>query len=139
MGLIPAIQEQAAGYRQHGLNVSVEAPQQLPPLPAAVEVAVYRIVQEALTNVLRHAQARACRVELSTGATLRLEITDDGTGLPEDRRTGVGLSSMRERAAELGGTCLVERSTVMGGTRVLATLPVTTFEGDHGPDSHPRR
>jgi len=88
-----------------------------------VEVAAYRIVQEALTNVSRHAQARECRVRFSTGDKLELEITDDGIGLPKDRRIGVGLSSMRERAAELGGTCAVE-PIGPAGTRVLARLPL---------------
>ncbi len=128
LGLIPAIREQATNYSQNGLNVSVEAPEQLPPLPAAVEVAAYRIVQEALTNVSRHARARVCRVRLSLGDELELEITDDGVGLPEDFRAGVGLSSMRERAVELGGRCAAEPLTT-GGTRVLARLPLPTFGG----------
>ena len=126
LGLIPAIREQANSYSPYGLNVSVEAPEsdRLPPLPAAVEVAAYRIVQEALTNVARHAEARACRVRLSIGRGLELKITDDGIGLPEDRRAGVGLFSMRERAAELGGTCAVEPAGPAGGTLVLARLPL---------------
>jgi len=124
LGLIPTIREQATGYGQNGLDVCVEAPKELPPLPAAVEVAAYRIVQEALTNVFRHAKARACRVRLSVDHELELEITDDGVGLPEDRPAGVGLSSMRERAAELGGACSAARSGPAGGTRVLARLPL---------------
>jgi signal transduction histidine kinase len=128
LGLIPAIREQAASYGPYGLDVSVEAAESLPPLPAAVEVAVYRIVQEALTNVARHARARACRIRLSIGEKLELEIADDGIGLPEDRRAGVGLSSMRERAAELGGICILEPSGPAGGTRVLARLPLPASE-----------
>jgi len=123
LGLIPAIREQATNYGHDGLNVSVEAPKDLPPLPAAVEVAAYRIAQEALTNVVHHAKARACHVRLSVGDGLELEITDDGVGLPEDRHAGVGLSSMRERSAELGGTFVAE-SAPEGGTRVLARLPL---------------
>lgn len=124
LGLVPAIREQAANYSQYGLNITVQAPESLPPLPAAVEVAAYRIAQEALTNVARHAQAKVCRVRVSLGGELELEITDDGIGLPEDRRAGVGLSSMRERAAELGGTCVVEPAGLTGGTRLLARLPL---------------
>jgi signal transduction histidine kinase len=124
LGLIPAIREQATSYDQSGLDVCVDAPKDLPPLPAAVEVAAYRIVQEALTNVVRHASARACRIRLSVDRDLALEITDDGVGLPEDRHAGVGLSSMRERAAELGGTCSAARSGPAGGTHVLARLPL---------------
>ncbi len=130
LGLIPAIQEQAVSYGQTGLSVSLEAPETLPPLPAAVEVAAYRIVQEALTNIVRHARTRSCRVRISIGEKLQLEIADDGIGLPEDRRTGVGLSSMRERAAELGGTCTVEPSGPAGGTRVLACLPLPAWGGN---------
>ncbi|MDP8909482.1 MAG: sensor histidine kinase, partial [Chloroflexota bacterium] len=129
LGLISAVREQATSLSQNGLNVSVEAPPRLPALPAAVEVAAYRIVQEALTNVVRHAGARACHVRVSIGKTLDLEISDDGIGLADDRRGGVGLASMRERASELGGTCTVERASPAGGTRVVACLPLPTSEG----------
>ncbi|MDQ3779406.1 MAG: sensor histidine kinase [Chloroflexota bacterium] len=123
LGLVPALREQATGYSEKWLSVSVEAPEPLPPLPAAIEVAAYRIIQEALTNVVRHAGAHVCRVRLSVGNDLQLEITDDGVGLPENPRAGVGLHSMRERAAELSGTCAVEPLRT-GGTRVLARLPL---------------
>lgn len=95
-----------------------------------MEVAAYRIVQESLTNISRHAQARVCHAKLSIGDSLQLEVTDDGIGLPEDRRAGVGLSSMRERAAELGGMCVVEPSGPRGGTRVLACLPLPASGGN---------
>ena len=62
----------------------------MPPLPAAVEVAVFRITQEALTNVARHAQARNASVTIAVDGTLRLEIRDDGCGLPADIHTGSG-------------------------------------------------
>jgi signal transduction histidine kinase len=123
LGLVEAVREAAAQYGENELSISVRAPERLPLLPAAVEVAAYRIVQEALTNVVRHARAGACLVRLSLSDVLELEITDDGVGLPADRRAGVGLSSMRERAAELGGTCVIE-STPSGGARVLARLPL---------------
>jgi len=108
-----------------GLHVLVEAPARLPTLPAATEVAVYRIVLEALTNVVRHAQAHTCCIRLALGFSnaLELEVTDDGIGLPLEHRDGVGLAAMRERADELGGTCTVE-PLPDGGTRVLARLPV---------------
>jgi two-component system, NarL family, sensor kinase len=111
-----------------GLRVTVEAPEQLPPLPAAVEVAAYHIAREAMTNAARHARARSCQVRLALARALgrpelELKITDDGAGLSKDHVAGVGLTSMRERAEELGGTCAVE-STPGGGTRVLARLPV---------------
>ena len=86
-------------------------------------MAAYRIIQEALANVVRHAHAHDCRVELSLDGALHLAVTDDGIGLPMDRRAGVGLVSMRERAEELGGTCVVEAAPA-AGTCVLAELPL---------------
>jgi signal transduction histidine kinase len=114
---------------------SMEAPDELPPLPAAVEVACYRIVQEAITNIVRHARAPTCLVRLSVdrgSGVLEVEITDDGVGIPGERVAGVGLSSMRERAEELGGTLAVERGPE-AGTRVLARLPLPA------PKGRPRR
>jgi len=113
------------------LSISVDAPKSLPSLPAAVEVAAYRILQEALTNVVRHAAASECVIRLKLDGELELEITDDGAGLPDDRRAGVGLSSMRERVVELGGTCVVEPSPT-GDTRVLARLPLPEGEATEG-------
>jgi signal transduction histidine kinase len=106
-----------------GLTIGVDIPDMLPPLTAAVEVAVYRLVEEALTNVVRHARARHCRVRLTVGDQLDIEVVDDGTGLSSASHPGLGLVSMRERAEELGGTCRVE-SLPAGGTRVHARLPV---------------
>jgi signal transduction histidine kinase len=125
VGLVSAIEQQAARYSTvGGLRIAVEAPERLPPLPAAVEVAAYRIVQEALTNVARHAHAQHGTVRLRMDAGLRLEIEDDGCGLAREHPAGVGLTSMRERAAELGGTCVIETGPE-GGTRVQATLPLS--------------
>jgi signal transduction histidine kinase len=125
LGLVSAIREHAArNIAVDGLRVSVEAPETLPPLPAAVEVAAYRIALEALTNVARHAQAKNCTVALTIKEDLRLEIVDDGIGLPPSYHMGVGLTSMRERAAELGGTCAVGPGP-RGGTRVAARLPLS--------------
>ena len=125
LGLLGAIREITAQHGANGLNVSIEAPERLPDLPAAVEVAAYRIAQEALTNVARHAAASECVVRLALDeaeGVLRLEIEDDGRGLPAGSKRGVGLSSMSERAAELGGSCVVE-PLPEGGTRVRASLP----------------
>jgi len=97
----------------------------MPPLPAAIEVAVYRIVLEALTNVERHAHAQTCLIRLNqpTAGSLCLEILDDGGGLPQNYRVGVGLTSMRERAAELGGECQIT-SRRTGGTQIRVLLPI---------------
>ena len=123
LGLVPALRETAAQYGGTDLNVSVEAPEDLSPLSAAVEVAAYRIAQEAMANAVRHAGAGSCTVRLSLeNSVLRLEIEDDGRGIGEDRGSGVGLFSMRERAEELGGRWVVG-SFPAGGTRVRAELP----------------
>ena len=117
-------------YRENELVFRMRAPEELPALPAAVEVAAYRIIQEALTNVVRHAHAGTCNVRLSVDEAtdaLQLEVTDDGVGIPEGRHAGIGLSSMRERAVELGGKCDV-KPIPTGGTRVLARLPLSAPE-----------
>jgi signal transduction histidine kinase len=125
LGMLPAIQEQARQSSTGGLQVSVHAPDQMPPLSAAVEVAAYRIVMEALTNVERHAHARHCRISLSVNDQVSIEVVDDGVGLLPNHRAGVGIASMRERVAELGGSCTIE-SPAEGGTRVLAFLPASS-------------
>jgi signal transduction histidine kinase len=126
LGLLGAIREQATQYSTragtNGVQMLMEAPDHLPALPAAVEVAAYRIAQEALANVARHAQARTCRIHLWLDDALYLSITDDGIGLPEKHRSGVGLLSMRERAEELGGSCSIA-SSGSPGTYVSALLP----------------
>lgn len=95
-------------------------------LPAAVEVAAYRIASEALTNTLRHARARTCSIRLASEAgRLVVSVTDDGVGIPAEAESGVGLVSMRERAAELGGAVRIS-SPVGGGTTVTAWLPEET-------------
>ncbi len=127
LGLLGALRVQAAHGDHNGLSVSVEALEELPPLPAAVEVAAYRIVQEAVTNAARHARARNCTVRIAPDEqanVLRLEVTDDGRGIPKDRSAGVGLHSMRERAEELGGTCQIG-TLPKGGTHIEAVLPLT--------------
>lgn len=128
LGLLAAIHERVAQYNgQRGeagsLVVSIAAPEELPPLPAAIEVAAYRIVQEALMNVERHAQARHCHIAVAFADALYLEISDDGSGIRPGSAAGVGLRSMRERAAELGGLCQIE-NLASGGTRIVVRLPV---------------
>lgn len=127
-GLVGAVRALAAQCEPGKLRVAVTAPDPMPPLPAAVEVAAYRIAQEALTNVVKHARARSCTVSLSVdrALTLRVEISDDGVGLPPNRRAGVGLSSMRERAEEIGGSCTVVAGA-NGGARVTAKLPIANY------------
>ena len=124
LGLVGAIRETARQQSQPGgLQITVEAPERLPALPAAVEVAAYRIAQEALTNVVRHAQASTCTVRLTLAGALQVEVSDNGVGIPPEHHSGVGLLSMRERATELGGPCVIERNP-QAGTRVCARLPI---------------
>jgi signal transduction histidine kinase len=124
LGLIGALREQVQQYRSSGILITLETPEALPPLPAAVEVASFRITQEALTNVVRHAHATHCAITFAMGETLALSITDNGRGIPSEQHAGVGLNSMRERAEELGGTFAVT-PTVDGGTRILVRLPLS--------------
>jgi signal transduction histidine kinase len=105
--------------------VSVECAEALPGLPAAVEVAAYRIVLEALMNVVRHSGARSCVIELSANHQLEVRVTDDGVGISPEAHAGLGLASMRERASELGGTWAVEAAEPHG-TRIIAQLPLVS-------------
>lgn len=113
--------------RDAGLDVALSAPGADEPLPAFVEASAYRIVQEALTNVLRHAGKAAVNVTLRRDDdALSLEILDDGAGSPATSAAsdGHGIAGMRERAIALGGT--FEAGPVEGGGwRVAATLPLT--------------
>ncbi|MDP9477292.1 MAG: sensor histidine kinase [Actinomycetota bacterium] len=130
LGLPDALRRLAERYgaEGEGLRTRVETPEELPPLPAAVEVACYRIAQEALTNVIRHAAARSCVVRLAVeDEAVLLEVKDDGAGVSVEHIAGVGLISMRERAAELGGECNIEPASE-GGTRVLVRLPLSREE-----------
>ncbi|WP_433216222.1 sensor histidine kinase [Microtetraspora malaysiensis] len=119
LGLAGAVREQAVR-----LGVaSIDVPEALPSLPAAVEVAAYRIAVEALTNAARHAPGTPVSVRLAVNSRLELSIADGGAGLPDGYRAGVGLHSMRERAAELGGLCVVSRREPFG-TIVRAEFPL---------------
>jgi len=138
LGLVPAIREYAGALASRtagaedsldGVTIVLEVPSSMPKLPAPVDVAAYRIICEALTNVTRHAAAGSCAVRLWVDDDLHIEVVDDGVGLaPGSANGGVGLSSMRERATELGGECQVEADHD-GGTRVFATLPLPKEAG----------
>jgi signal transduction histidine kinase len=107
------------------LQVRFDAEEPLPPLSAAVEVAAFRIVEEAVTNVVRHARASSVTVMLRRGPnSLVIIVEDDGAGFPASvESSGVGLQSMRERAMELGGTCVVTPRPGGAGTMVHVELP----------------
>jgi signal transduction histidine kinase len=122
LGLLAAVQQQVERTQSEDLRVAVQA-DELAGLPAAVEVAAYRIVSEALANVSRHAAAGVCTVTLrKQGGELGIEVADDGCGIGPDVVAGVGLRSLRERVEELGGRYEVVCPSG-GGTRVRAWLP----------------
>ncbi|MDQ3764268.1 MAG: sensor histidine kinase [Actinomycetota bacterium] len=123
LGLPGALRELATRFATPGTTVQVEIGE-LGTLPAAVDVAAYRIVAEALTNAVRHASAGTVRVSVHrTCSRLELAVSDDGSGIDPAAGRGVGLASMRERAAELDGQCTIGAAQG-GGTLVTATLPL---------------
>lgn len=126
LGLAGALHQLAQTY-QHQLSITIDTQGPLPQLPAAVEVAAYRIAQEAMHNVVKHAQASRCTVTIGTDDGLLLVIADNGVGVKETAAAGVGLISMKERAAELGGQCTIQRHPV-GGTQIAAVLPLPPEE-----------
>jgi two-component system NarL family sensor kinase len=123
LGLTGALRQHAAALTGTDLDCEITAPDPLPPLPAAVEAAAFRIAQEALTNVARHAHAGHACVTIAVGETLQLEVDDDGCGVAPDRHPGVGLTSMRERATELGGSFKLA-ARPGGGTSLRVELPL---------------
>jgi two-component system, NarL family, sensor kinase len=123
VGLIGAIRQRAASLANPELLIEVSGPARLPVLPAAVEVAAFRIATEAITNVSRHSGATHCVVHLAVNGAFELSVTDNGRGARLGTNSGVGWISMAERAAELGGSCTISTRTE-GGTVVRAVLPL---------------
>jgi signal transduction histidine kinase len=121
LGLAGALEQAVRRHPQ--TTVAIEAPEPLPSLPAAVEVAAYRIVQEAIRNAVEHGGAEHCVVRLTADGCLRLTIRDDGHGLPAAPTPGVGLVSMRQRAEELGGFFAIQPGG-SGGTELEVRLPL---------------
>jgi signal transduction histidine kinase len=130
LGLQGAIEEFVERMRQPGkLQIGLQLADTQVALPAAVEVAAYRIVQEAVNNAVKHAQASRITVTVTlqpgppSPCSLVVVIGDDGIGLPANHPVGIGLQSMRERAEELGGSCVVGKWRE-SGTEVVAQLPI---------------
>jgi signal transduction histidine kinase len=122
LGLAEALRQETDRIRAGGLDAELDVPEALGELPAAAEVAAYRIVREALSNVVRHARASRCVVRLTRSRDgLRVTVEDDGRGIGPAAPRGVGLESMRARAEELGGAFSV---TSGEGTRIEARLPL---------------
>jgi signal transduction histidine kinase len=142
LGLVGALQAYAETCEQNSgdaqLTIHIDVPDVLPPLPAAVEVAAYHIGREGLTNVVRHAQASHCdvqlRVEGGANGRLHLAIEDNGQGIHDAVQTGVGLTSIHERADELGGSCVISGHEGKG-TRVTAVLPLMPNVRSHGSET----
>ena len=123
MGLLAAVRSLAGEASNGPTAIELALPETLPLLPAAVDVAAYRILQEALGNVIRHSGASQCKVSIAMDKGLNVEVQDNGRGIPIKAVRGVGLNSMRERAVEVGGTFHVE-SSEGEGTCIRAWLPV---------------
>lgn len=126
VGLLEALRRLAdrMGRRSDGpaLVITVDLPESLPELPAGVETAAYRIVTEALTNVVRHSRASWATVQMTVDGSLHLSVVNEGAAQGRAWTPGVGLSSMQERAAELGGV-LAAGPGDRGG-EVSATMPL---------------
>lgn len=130
-GLLSAIQWYAEGFsKRSGVQLELEVGERGQRLGRDVETGLFRIVQEALTNVHRHSEAKAVHIRIkSTRGRLTLSIQDDGKGIPSDAlritpngSQGVGLASMRERSALLGGTFNVETNS--RGTLIVVSVPL---------------
>jgi two-component system, NarL family, sensor kinase len=122
LGLVGALSRQLDVPTPNGLRVSIDAPGVLPPMSAAVEVAAYRIVIEAVTNVRRHSTAETCHIIIRADDHLLIAVSDDGASV-ETWTAGVGLSAMAERTAEVGGS-ITAGPTPQGG-RVEVSLPLS--------------
>lgn len=131
LGLLDALRQHIETTQQsNDLTYELAFPASLPPLPAAVEVAAYRIIMEAITNVQRHANARTCHVCIHYDAhisSLCLDIIDDGCGMMPITTVGVGLTAMRERTAELNGEFTIKPAGD-SGTHVHSRLPLHLYE-----------
>jgi two-component system, NarL family, sensor kinase len=121
LGLLDAVAEFTRNFSDE-LDIEVSMPTEALDLPAAVEVATYRIVTEAVTNVVRHARAARCWLQITAGADVDIDVIDDGVGVGGGVAVGVGWTAMRERAAELGGSVQVTPHDPHG-THVHVRLP----------------
>jgi signal transduction histidine kinase len=127
VGLARALRERAASLTARsasGMVIDVSAAEPIPDLPEQVETAAFRIAEEAMTNVVRHARASWCEVRLEVDGALVVSVSDNGIGLPaQTRPDGIGLASMRQRADDLGGCCIVSPAAP-SGVIVQAWLPL---------------
>ena len=128
-GLASALRDLLRNWQQRaaGMTFSVSLPAQLPALGKEESLVLYRVVQEALTNVVRHSRASRCLVEVAVDAAgLVARIEDDGQGLPAGSHAGCGLTGMAERLRMVGGQLHIENNPG-GGVHVVARLPRTAI------------
>jgi two-component system sensor histidine kinase UhpB len=126
LGLASALRVLGERVAEHTeLQIDIHVQSGLPDFSGDAELVLYRVAQEALTNVARHAQAKRAEVRLGlTSGRPRLEVDDDGQGFPRQGLEGGGVRGMRERAVLIGATLRLGRSP-LGGTRVTLDLPAT--------------
>ncbi len=126
MGLDGALRWYVDNFvKRTGLEVELVLPSRLPLLPEPARLTAFRLVQQALTNAHRHSGSKTVKVVVARGdSALTLEVTDEGCGIPPDHARGLGLQSMQERVAQLGGRLEIESGE--GGTSIKAVLPITT-------------
>jgi two-component system NarL family sensor kinase len=130
VGLLDAIRQRAealSGVVRFEVTGSDGLASRRAQLPAAVEVAAFRIASEAMTNVVRHSGATRCLIQVELNGAFQLTVADNGRGTDRTTSRGLGWTSMRERAAELGGSCTIT-SQPDGGLTVRAVLPVADDE-----------
>lgn len=124
LGLLGALEEIATRHPSADIRLELDGEMPWPALAAATEVAVLHVVEEAVANAVRHGAAESVHIELcAEGGVLTARVTDDGSGLPEAPRVGIGLESMRRRTEELGGRFTIGR-TGEAGTRVHMEVPL---------------
>ena len=127
LGFVEALKQSISRYETGLLHFRFELSRMPNELPAAIETALFRIVQEAVNNVVRHAGATLCTIRLhATAKEILIEIEDDGKGLPENFQPGIGWQTMHERAAELNGETTF---SVLpgGGTCIKTKFPIEVF------------
>jgi PAS domain S-box-containing protein len=132
-GLLPSLRWYTQGFEERsGIKVTLDFPEELDRLPLELETALFRIVQEALTNIQRHSGSEVARIRIERRSqALQLEIEDEGRGMPPAlrsdqgmiRASGVGIAGMRERVSELGGRMQIQSRDE--GTMIRATLPIS--------------
>jgi signal transduction histidine kinase len=135
LGLVSALRVLVEGFSQRsGIEARLQIDDDFCKLPSEVEISIYRIVQECLTNIHRHSGSPTAKIRVERhAAEIEIEVEDNGKGITDGKNTngpGVGLSGMRERAWQLGGTLEIKSNGK--GTIVIARLPFSNESADGG-------